>query len=171
MGRFGITCFDLHKFNYQPLYPNRCHKFHDLSRNPEVLKVVNFEEIDIDDYEEHQHFNDLLCLCARAGNPAAEFMLGKALLHNDAFFWRIILEHDHPLLVQNALASGLLRHRKLVRRFICDASDSDIAIMRYPLSSYMVSMLGCRRAFLCGILLAIANMCSYYLEKACKCSI
>ncbi|KAK9073069.1 hypothetical protein SSX86_007391 [Deinandra increscens subsp. villosa] len=142
-----------------------CRKFLALSRMSKVLKVVNFENISIDDYEDHRHRKGLLCLCARAGNPAAESMLGKALLHNDAFFWRVILEHDRPRLARVPQASGLLCHQKLVRRFICDASDTDIAPMRIPLFSYMISILGYDVAWLSGILLAVSNMCCYYLEE------
>ncbi|XP_076938240.1 uncharacterized protein LOC143606317 [Bidens hawaiensis] len=132
--------------------------FRRLSRNTALLKVVNFERISVDDYWEHRHLKDLLCLCARAGNLAAQSMLGKALLHNDAFFWVMILD-------QNALANGLLRHQRLVRRVISDASDEDLSIMRIPLFSYMISFLGYREARGSGLLLAIAEMCSYYLEK------
>ncbi|KAI7733103.1 hypothetical protein M8C21_010381 [Ambrosia artemisiifolia] len=142
-----------------------CHKFLNLSRSTEVLKVVNFHQISVDDYGAHRHLKGLLCVCARAGNQAAQSMLGKALLLNDAFFWRMILEHDLPLIAQNALASGLLRDQKLVRRFLCDASDEDISVMRTPLLCYMITCLGYDLASLSGILLAITNMCSYYLEK------
>ena len=57
----------------------RCKRFFNLARQSFVLKVVNFEKISIEDYEEHQHVNDLLCLCARAGNLAAESRLGKVI--------------------------------------------------------------------------------------------
>ncbi|XP_076896814.1 uncharacterized protein LOC143549933 [Bidens hawaiensis] len=176
--------------------------FRRLSRNTALLKVVNFERISVDDYWEHRHLKDLLCLCARAGNLAAQSMLGKALLHNDAFFWVMILDQNalangllrHQRLVrrfisdasdedlsimrislfaffwvmildQNALANGLLRHQRLVRRFISDASDEDLSIMRISLFSYMISFSGYREARGSGLLLAIAEMCSYYLEK------
>ncbi|KAJ0878717.1 hypothetical protein HanRHA438_Chr10g0442941 [Helianthus annuus] len=142
-----------------------CHKFFFLSRNTEILKVVNFQRISVDDYEEHHDLKDLLCLCARAGNQAAQSMLGKALLENDAFFWLMILEHDVPLLAQNAFANGLLRHQKLVRRFISDARGEDISIMRIPLQCYMIICFGYDIARFSGILLAVADMCSYYLEK------
>uniref|UniRef100_A0A251TJQ1 F-box domain-containing protein n=2 Tax=Helianthus annuus TaxID=4232 RepID=A0A251TJQ1_HELAN len=142
-----------------------CHKIFFLSRNPEILKNVNFQRISVDDYEEHHDLNDLLCLCARAGNQAAQSMLGKALLENDAFFWLMILEHDVPLLAQNAFANGLLRHQKLVRRFISDARGEDISIMRIPLQCYLIVCLGYDIAHFSGILLAVADMCSYYLEK------
>ncbi|KAK1412409.1 hypothetical protein QVD17_33638 [Tagetes erecta] len=142
-----------------------CRKFHKLSRNPKVLKAVSFEEFDIDEYIEHHHVKDLLCLCARAGNPAAESMLGKALLCNDAFFWGIILEYDLPRIAPHALLSGQLRFQGLVRRYIRDAADEDIAVMRVPLFTYMVFVLGFDMAEYCGMFLAVANMCSFYLEE------
>lgn len=59
-----------------------CRQFHKLSRNPKILKAVSFEEFDTDEYIEHHHMQDLLCLCARAGNAAAESMLGKVISLN-----------------------------------------------------------------------------------------
>lgn len=62
----------------------RSRRFLNLARQSFVLKVLNFDKISIEDYEDHQHVNDLLCLCARAGNLAAESRLGKVVLEN----WR-----------------------------------------------------------------------------------
>ncbi|XP_076896808.1 uncharacterized protein LOC143549922 [Bidens hawaiensis] len=135
-----------------------CRKFNSLCRDTEVLKLVNFQRISVNDYGAHCHREGLLFLCARAENPAAQSMLGKALLQNDIFFWRVILEHDEPL-------DGVLSHRRLVRSFISDASDDDISTMRMPLYSYVIAVLDDRWACYSGLLLTIANMCSYYLEK------
>lgn len=58
-----------------------------------------------------------------------------------------------------------------MRRYIRDAEDDDIAVMRIPISTYMVFISGDKidkMAELCGILLAVSNMCAFYLEEALK---
>lgn len=88
----------------------------------------------------------------------------QALLHNDYFYWTIILEHDEPLLVSNPQATGILCHRKLIRSFIRHANYEEISKMRFRLFSYTITFLGYQEARGRGILLAITNMTDYYLS-------
>lgn len=90
-----------------------------VARQSDVLRAVNFQRLTfISDHTKHHHRNDLLCRCARAGNLAAETILGKALLMRDAWFWDMVFDNYQPGLIENGASNGVLRHPKLVLREI-----------------------------------------------------
>ncbi|KAI3677593.1 hypothetical protein L6452_36859 [Arctium lappa] len=143
-----------------------CVKFMSLASQPHVLKAVNFRSLTpTENYEPHHNLYGLLCQCAQVGNLAAEAMLGRALLFNDYWFWNVLVDDDQPLIAQDGPASGILLHEKLVRSFIAYSSCKDMASMRIPLFSYMISFLGYDVARECGILLAVTNLCSYEIIR------
>ncbi|XP_024981317.1 uncharacterized protein LOC112518030 isoform X4 [Cynara cardunculus var. scolymus] len=143
-----------------------CIRFMSLASQPHVLKAVNFRSLtSTEDYEPHHNLNGLLCQCAEAGNLAAEAMLGRALLFNDYWFWNVLMDDNQPLIAREGPASGVLLHEKLVRSFIAYSSCQDMAPMRIPLFSYMISFLGYDVARECGILLAVTNLCSYEIIR------
>ncbi|KAJ9545144.1 hypothetical protein OSB04_024851 [Centaurea solstitialis] len=143
-----------------------CAKFMSLATEPHVLKAVNFRSLTpTEDYEPHHTLNGLLCQCAQAGNLTAEAMLGRALLFNDYWFWNVLNEDGKPLIAREGPASGVLLHEKLVRAFIAYSGGADMAPMRIPLFSYMISFLGYDVARQCGILLAVTNLCSFEIIR------
>ncbi|KAI3677585.1 hypothetical protein L6452_36851 [Arctium lappa] len=139
-----------------------CKTLMKVARQSDVLRAVNFERLTFrSDHTMHHHRNDLLCRCARAGNLAAETILGKALLMRDTWFWNMVFDNDQPALIENGASNGVLRHQQLVRSYIRHASSEDIIKMNLPLLSYMNTFVGYDTARSFGMLYAITRMCSY----------
>nr|GEZ18697.1 ribonuclease H-like domain-containing protein [Tanacetum cinerariifolium] len=117
----------------------------------------------MEDYKKHHHVNDLLFLCARAGNLAAESRLGKAILHNDDFFLNMTLKQDAPLSNHNSDTNGALIRYKLVGAFLRHASDAefDTNLMCWDIES----VLGHDAVFASRLSYAIFEMSFYYSRR------
>nr|GEY20118.1 retrovirus-related Pol polyprotein from transposon TNT 1-94 [Tanacetum cinerariifolium] len=113
-----LSCGYLH----QTAQRARFHKTKDDAWSKEIKFKGN---ISMEDYKKHHHVNDLLFLCARAGNLAAESRLGKAILHNDDFFLNMTLKQDAPLSNHNSDTNGALIRHKLVGAFLHHAIDAE----------------------------------------------
>ncbi|KAI3677589.1 hypothetical protein L6452_36855 [Arctium lappa] len=140
-----------------------CKTLMKVARQSDLLRVVNLKRLSLTyDYKMHHHRDDVLCLCAQAGNLVAETILGKALLTRDIWFWNMIYDNDQsPLIPFN----GVLRHEKFVRSFIRYASSEDVAKMRVPLLYYGYTFAGEDRARSSGMICAINRMCSYEILR------
>ncbi|KAL4557891.1 hypothetical protein LXL04_036085 [Taraxacum kok-saghyz] len=137
------------------------------ARSLDVLKVVNFQRLTftIYDFVMHRHPNDLICMCAVAGNQAAQSILGKALLYHDLWFWRMVFEDNKQAYYGIINANEALHHHNLVRTFILKASSEDIVAMRSYLVDYVITYAGYNAAHEHCIIYTIYNMCSYEAAK------
>ncbi|KAI3507352.1 hypothetical protein L1887_22330 [Cichorium endivia] len=144
-----------------------CEILKNLSREPAILRVVNFQRLTFiaKDYRMHHHIKDLLCMCARAGNRAARSILGKALLVRDPWFWSMIFRDNQLAYSGRITASEALHHHSLVRTFILNATSQDIAAMRQQLVNYVITYAGYNMACDYGLIDAICDMCSYEVER------
>ncbi|PWA85831.1 F-box domain, cyclin-like protein [Artemisia annua] len=71
-----------------------CKGLRNAATEPNILRVVKFQNLMMNRPEQHLHINGLLSRCVRAGNMNAEYMMGKAILYGKAPLWKTMLEND-----------------------------------------------------------------------------
>lgn len=143
-----------------------CKELLSVAIDPIVLKVVNFQHLaDTFDFSKHHHANGLLCKSAVHGNQAAQTLLGKALLLNDKWFWRMLIRDYHRSLRGRIEPHLVLHHTTLVRSFILHAPSIDIARMCQHLVNYVVTFVGYNASDENGLVYNIFRLCSYEAMK------
>ncbi|GJZ73422.1 hypothetical protein Tco_0637568 [Tanacetum coccineum] len=74
--------------------------FRNVATEPNILRVVNFQNLMMNRPEQHLHINGLLSRCVQAGNMNAEYMMAKVnisqsyILYSEAPLWETMLEND-----------------------------------------------------------------------------
>lgn len=71
-----------------------CKELRNVATEPNILRVIKFQNLMMNRPEQHLHINGLLSRCVRAGNMNAEYMMGKAILYGEAPLWETMLEND-----------------------------------------------------------------------------
>ncbi|GKE00452.1 hypothetical protein Tco_1388435, partial [Tanacetum coccineum] len=71
-----------------------CIKFKDAATEPNILRVVKFQNLMMNRREQNLHINGLLSRCVQAGNTNAEYMMAMAILHGEAPLWETMFEND-----------------------------------------------------------------------------
>ncbi|CAH1445925.1 unnamed protein product [Lactuca virosa] len=132
------------------------------ARKPHILKMVNFQRLTstTDTLRKHRDRNGLLCMCARAGNQAAESILGKAILLRDSWFFGMIYNDNQQAYYGCIASSQVLHHHNLVRTFILSAPSKEIVVMRQYLVKYVIAHAGYNAARECGLIAAICTLCN-----------